>query len=112
MTPRTGYSILEVLIAFAVMSMTLAVLLPGQTELLGRAGTAAEQALAHDLAVSRIEAVKLLGPGAPSESYGNWEIEQTLINAPGQQTVTVLVKAATGRTLANVTRKLGVRDAE
>ena len=112
MNSRSGYSILEVLIAFAVMSMTLAVLLPGQTQLLGRAGTASERALAHDLALSRLEAVPHLGIGPATEPYEDWRIEQVVEDLQGQRRVTVRVMSANGRVLADASRLFAVPDAE
>lgn len=112
MNRRAGYSILEVLIAFAVMSMTLAVLLPGQTQLLGRAGTAAERALAHDLALSRIEIARVLEVAATTEIYEDWRINHMARDVLGQRKVTVSVMSASGRTLAEVKRVFGVADAE
>ncbi|WP_415400590.1 type IV pilus modification PilV family protein [Tateyamaria sp. SN3-11] len=112
MNRRSGYSIIEVLIAFAVMSMTLAVLLPGQTRLLGRAGDAAERALAQDYALSRLDLVRVLGAEAPASSYGNWRVSEDVAEGPAQRAVTVSVRSASGRLLAEVTRTYGVRDAE
>lgn len=112
MNRRSGYSILEVLIAFAVMSMTLAILLPGQTQLLGRAGTAANTALAHDLALSRIETLTVLGASQDADTHGDWQIDERVTEAPGRRQITVAIRAANGRTLAEVTRILGIADAE
>lgn len=112
MNARAGYSILEVLIAFAIMSMTLAVLLPGQTQLLGRAGSAAERALAHDLALSRIETIAFLGFGPATDTFDGWRVEQAVSAVDGQRQVTVSVFATGGQQLAQVTRRLAVRDAE
>ena len=112
MTPRSGYSILEGVIAFAVMSMTLAVLVPGQTQLLGRAGSAAERALAHDLALSRLEAVPHLGLGPTVETYDAWRVEQAVEEGQAQRRVTVRVLSANGRTLAEASRLFAVPDAE
>ena len=112
MNSRSGYSIMEVLIAFAVMSMTLAVLLPGQMQLLGRAGTAAERALAQDFAVSRIEYARVLGVADPVEQYGDWRIEQAVNEEAGARRVTVRVLRANGQTLAELSRVFGVNDAQ
>lgn len=112
MNPRRGYSILEVLIAFAVMSMTLAVLLPGQTMLLGRAATAADRALAHDYALSRLEQARVFGTSAGSDTYRDWQIHVDSSGAEGQRRVTVTVTNTAGRQLAEVSRAFAVRDAE
>ena len=112
MNRRSGYSIIEVLIAFAVMSMPLAVLLPGQTRLLGRAGTAAERALAHDYALSRRDMVGVLGAETPPPSTGTWRVSEDVSEGPAHRAVTVSVRSASGRLLAEVTRTYGITDAE
>lgn len=112
MNRRAGYSILEVLIAFAVMSMTLAVLLPGQTQLLGRAATASERALAHDYALSRLEVAHVLGSADPIDRYDTWQIRQEVTAQEGQRRITITVLNNTGRALAQVTRAYGIVDAE
>lgn len=112
MNRRSGYSILEVLIAFAVMSITLAVLLPGQMQLMGRAGTAAERALAHDLALSRIDTIKMLGSEGGQDRFDNWRITEGATDIPGARRITVSITAENGQTLAEVTRTFGVPDAE
>lgn len=112
MNTRTGYSILEVLIAFAVMSMTLAVLLPGQTQLLGRAGSAAERVLAHEYALSRLEELRIFGINSSTDTYENWQIRQEEIVDNTGRTVTVSVYAASGRVLTEVRRTYGLIDAK
>ncbi len=112
MNRRSGYSILEVLVAFAVMSLTLAVLVPGQTTLLARASGAAEQTLAYDLALSRLEEERVLGRWQPLEIYREWRIDTEVRDAANARTVTVSVIAGNGRTLARVNRTTAVSDVE
>ncbi|MEL7092176.1 MAG: hypothetical protein AAFN94_10630 [Pseudomonadota bacterium] len=108
MNARSGYSIFEVLVAFAVMSMTLAVLVPGQTDLLGRSKDATEQALAQDLALSRLETVRVLGVSASEEPYRDWRITTTIQPGPATEIVTVTVHSGAGRTLAQEARQIAV----
>ena len=57
MPSRAGFSLLEVLIAFAVMAAVLGALAPGQAAMAARVGEAAERLLAADYALSRLDAV-------------------------------------------------------
>ena len=54
---RAGFSLLEVLIAFAVMAAVLGALVPGQAAMAARTGEAAERLLAADYALSRAGAL-------------------------------------------------------
>ena len=103
---------LMLLVAFAVMSLTLAVLVPGQTTLLARASGAAEQTLAYDLALSRLEEERVLGRWQPLEIYREWRIDTEVRDAANARTVTVSVIAGNGRTLARVNRTTAVSDVE
>ncbi len=55
MSRKTGYSLFEVLIAFAIMSIVLVTLIPGQATLQGRTETTTEEVLAHELALSVLD---------------------------------------------------------
>ena len=57
MPSRAGFSLLEVLIAFAVMAAVLGALVPGQAAMAARTGEAAGRLLAADYALSRLDAV-------------------------------------------------------
>ena len=107
MTPRSGYSIFEVLVAFAVMSMTLAVLIPGQAALLGRAKDATQAALARDLAHSRLETARVLGASDSQETYRSWRITTTVDPGTEARTVTITVRSAAGRILARESQRFG-----
>ena len=54
---RAGFSLLEVLIAFAVMAAVLGALVPGQAAMAARTGEAAGRLLAADYALSRAGAL-------------------------------------------------------
>ena len=54
---RAGFSLLEVLIAFAVMAAVLGALLPGQAAMAARTGEAMERLPAADTALSRAGAL-------------------------------------------------------
>jgi prepilin-type N-terminal cleavage/methylation domain-containing protein len=78
---RAGYSLLEVLIAFAIMSLVLAVLLPGQSRLLGRAVSANETLLARDYAESLIAGYgfdRATTEGERTFETGDWQVEEVM----------------------------------
>ncbi|WP_299695285.1 type II secretion system protein [uncultured Tateyamaria sp.] len=111
MSPRSGYSILEVLVAFAVMSMVLAVLIPGQTQLLVRASQAADRALAHDLALSRLDEAHVLGT-LRDETYRDWRVLTETAIRSDARLLTVTVTSAAGRPLAQAQRQIAIPDAD
>ena len=81
MNRKAGYSLFEVLVAFAIMSFVLSALLPGQTRLLQRVETTDAQTLATDYAISLAN----LAAVTPIEQwhdetfeYRNWHIEITI----------------------------------
>ena len=57
MPSRAGFSLLEVLIAFAVMAAVLGALVPGQAAMAARTGEATGRLLAADYALSRAGAL-------------------------------------------------------
>ena len=59
---RAGFSLLEVLIAFAVMAAVLGALVPGQAAMAARTGEAAERLLAADHALYRLDALGVAEP--------------------------------------------------
>jgi len=78
MNARAGYSLFEVLIAFTVMTMVLAVLIPGQAEQLSRVEATKTHLLAQDYALSRLAALGVADPvvpGSRQENYGGWSVE-------------------------------------
>ena len=61
MKSDAGYSLFEVLIAFAVMAFVLAALLPGQVRFIAQANDASDSLLAQDFAYSRLARIGLGG---------------------------------------------------
>lgn len=74
-----GYSLFEVLIAFSIMALVLAVLVPGQARLMGRVKDIDERALAKDYALSRLALLSVSLPlrvAETSDRYRDWQIAQ------------------------------------
>ncbi|WP_120634201.1 Tfp pilus assembly protein FimT/FimU [Ruegeria sp. EL01] len=81
MSSRAGYSLFEVLIAFAVMTMVLSVVLPRQAELLERSASSAKRILAADIAYSRMSELGVSRPlefGESTERHGEWVVRQRI----------------------------------
>jgi hypothetical protein len=80
MSRKSGYSLLEVLAAFAILTMVLAVLLPGKTALLTRLPEKEERFLALDYAHSLLARLEVEGlmSGVPTgevrDSYRDWQV--------------------------------------
>lgn len=73
-----GFSLLEVLVAFVIMALVFAVLLPGQGDLLARAQRSNDKLLAADLlrsltALERVEGMADVSLALPP----GWEIQRT-----------------------------------
>ena len=78
---RAGYSLFEVLIAFAILTMVLSALIPGQASLLSRVNQQDEKFLAQDYAYSRIALIgvtEAVVSGALTDSYRDWLIVQDI----------------------------------
>jgi len=76
-----GYSLLETLIAFAIMSAVLVTLLPAQSKLFTYSANAEEKFLASEYALSHLDRMVVLE--SPSErerqlEQGNWIITETI----------------------------------
>ena len=107
---RRGYSLLEVLIAFVVMTLVLGALLPGQARLLARTGDAEARLLATDLALSVSDLVGLERPLTEERvatREGDWTVETLVSRVRGQGgtdllSVGVRVLAASGQELASI----------
>ena len=96
--PRSGYSLIEVLIAFAVMALVLTAILPGQTRLLSRAASKEHRLLAMDWSASHIEALGLTDPiplGLQTAEWNDWTLELLVEQAPGQEIESVYSVRAT-----------------
>lgn len=104
MSSRAGYSLFEVLIAFAVMAMVLIVLIPGQAKLLARASDTDNRALAYDLALSHMAKLGISTPLAIGETvtqHGDWNAVVAVVTGDeGQADITVRVVGQTGAILA------------
>lgn len=105
-----GYSLLEALVAFAVMSAVLAVLIPASTRLLARSAEAEARFLAREVALSRLAALgvaEALSLGTTESGEGPWRavltVEEETAAAPiPAWRVTVAVDRG-GPVLATVT---------
>lgn len=106
---KAGYSILEVLVAFVIMTMVLITLVPGQARLLGRAKVAQERVLAYDYAVSVMEEAALLGRSSAmsqAHEHRSWQVSTRLEplapvdDAPAQTRISVEIRASNGALLA------------
>lgn len=78
---RAGYSLFEVLVAFAIMTMVLGVLLPRQAQMLGRTTQIEERLVAQDFAMSRMALLGVVKPyvvGSTSDSYREWTVVQEI----------------------------------
>ncbi|WP_284165979.1 hypothetical protein [Frigidibacter sp. SD6-1] len=76
-----GYSLFEVLLAFVIMSLVLAVLLPGQAQLMRRTYDTETRLLAADFAVSRLSSLQLsrsLAPGRATKEYRDWIVVENV----------------------------------
>ncbi|WP_339691991.1 prepilin-type N-terminal cleavage/methylation domain-containing protein [Celeribacter baekdonensis] len=105
MSKRAGYSLFEVLIAFAIMTMVLSALIPGQATLLRRSQDAADRVLAMDYAISVIDQIRLEdGEGfAPDDqgAYGTWRVEIASTMAENENRLTsVTITSPQGQILA------------
>ncbi len=85
MTRRAGYSLFEVLLAFAILTTVLAVLLPGQSRLLHRMSQSEHKVLAQDYALSVLDSLGLENPVEPSLSrttHLDWDVETEILPNP------------------------------
>ena len=112
MTKRSaGYSMFEVLIAFAIMALVLSALLPGQAQLLSRAAVSGDRLLAHDFALSRLAQIQVtedLTIGETSRLDGPFRALQRItssspeIEAGQRFDILITVEDMMGRELARV----------
>ena len=109
MTRRAGYSLFEVLVAFAVMSLVLATLLPGQSAVMTRAATGSERVIAQDYALSLLALADLRDlpqPGRDTQSYRNWQVVRDVTRVPGIDAtdwidISIEITDQSGRVLAS-----------
>lgn len=113
MNRNAGYSMFEVLVAFAVMSMVLAVLLPGQIQLLQRTDTAAQKALAQDYALSRLELARVTADWpSGQETYRSWAVSWAQDSENDKRILSITVTSRAGETLAQRSLTESEPDAE
>lgn len=108
MRSKRGYSLLEVLIAFTIMTIVLAALIPGQARLLARANNADTQLLAYDFALSHMATLGISTPianGTTQSTYRDWIVvtsiqrtSETLFN------ITITVENTQGAVLASLSQ--------
>ena len=92
MTRRAGYSVFEVLIAFAIMALVLSALLPAQARLLARASREDETMLAYDFALSRLAVLSVVRPielGQRTFVQGPWQAQQSIVATRTTDTHTI-----------------------
>jgi general secretion pathway protein I len=115
MSARAGYSLLEVLVAFTIMAMVLAALIPGQANLLRRTTENEARLLATDYAASRIDRLGVsepFDPGRREHSYRNWRAVEdvTLENLPsGGPRIYRVVEEIQSKSGVTLSRLEGVR---
>ncbi|WP_170328191.1 prepilin-type N-terminal cleavage/methylation domain-containing protein [Ruegeria arenilitoris] len=81
MSRRAGYSLFEVLIAFAVMTMVLSAILPHQAKFLERSSSSFRRAEAADIAYSRLSELgvsRAVSPGESSDWVEDWTLYQRI----------------------------------
>lgn len=74
-----GYSLLEVLVAFVVMSLVLSVLVPAQSHLLHRGGAEAQRLMAQDYAYGQLAAQGVSEPiqiGVFNYVHAEWQVSR------------------------------------
>lgn len=72
-----GFSLFEILIAFTIMTVVLAAIIPGQARLLGRTVTEESRLLAQDYAFSLISELELEEPpevSSEQRAYRQWTV--------------------------------------
>jgi Tfp pilus assembly protein PilV len=104
---RAGYSVFEVLIAFAIMAMVLSALLPGQAKLLARATASDDKILAYDFALSRLAQLAVAQPleaGNSTTEEGDWKAVESVIAVAEENAtrfdLSVSIETQDGRELA------------
>jgi len=106
---RAGYSLVEVLIAFVILTLVLSALIPDQAALLRRTTFLQDRLLAHDYALSRAARLGYdlpLEVGVTDDDYRGWQIRTEV--QPGDPTTgdiatlltTITVFAQSGQSLA------------
>lgn len=109
MRRRSGYSLLEVLVAFAIATMVIAALIPGQAALLERTKEGQESLLAYDFALSRLAELSVVRPlheEINKSNYDRWLVRISVISVDrldienNQFAIVVLISDPNGHELA------------
>lgn len=109
MNSRSGYTLLEVLVAFAVMAGVLAVVLPGLSAQLRQAGMVQDRFLATSYSQSRLDQLGIteeMQAGRVNETYRGWDVEINISAVRGQSDlpehyhVDIQIKDGAGRVVA------------
>ncbi|WP_457645936.1 prepilin-type N-terminal cleavage/methylation domain-containing protein [Profundibacter sp.] len=117
-TRRAGYSLFEVLIAFAILTLVLTALIPGQARLLARVQKQDDSFLAQDYAFSRMAQIGVVTPlaeGTTNETYRDWRIVETMAETRLDEPdiplykISIDVLSQSGNTLAHVETLRGIR---
>ena len=113
MNARSGYSLFEVLVAFAVMAVVLAVLLPGQLAMIQRTDLSAKRALAQEYALSRLEIARVTENWPTGrETYRRWTLDWTQEARAGSRSLLVSIRLDDGQLLAVQSMTQWVEDAK
>jgi len=108
---NAGYTLLEVLIAFAIMAMVLSALIPGQARLQIRSNAADEVFLATDYALSRLDKLGVseqITSGVQKDLYRDWQVTHIVSEEPFANTdskvfrIILEIKTRSGRQLAKI----------
>lgn len=75
---KAGYSLFEVLIAFTVMSLVLAAIIPGQAKFIRRNDMLIDGNLAYDFALSQLAKLGISEPINPGEKH--WEYRDWIVS--------------------------------
>jgi len=105
MSGKAGYSLIEVLIAFVIVTLVLSALIPGQAMLLQRTVAQADRTLAFDYALSQaahLGVTRPLAVGQTSETYRDWHVTTDIVPAAAASgfDVSITVFSASGARLA------------
>lgn len=113
MNSRQGYSLIEVLVAFTVMALVLATLIPAQAQFLRRATDNTDQLLAMDLALSKLSYLNVVEPisiGSTTTEQDGWVVNIEIMQADDLNTglnllrATAIVRDSSGKQLAEVSQ--------
>jgi len=118
MNNRSGNSLFEVLIAFAIMSMVLVALIPNQSSLLARSTDQNNTSLAYEYLLSK-QAEILTNPASNTSSqthiYWDWHINYEVSPSSTHDQIFkahLIASSATGKEITDLSFQFAVPDAE